>query len=82
MVFNVFVPTISIQVTKVIFCGKPSYLYLDNDVDWVPSKNLSNLQQHEESGIENVADCSLQPQILTSETGHFEQLSARPLLYR
>ncbi|KAK4008335.1 hypothetical protein OUZ56_013477 [Daphnia magna] len=44
--------------------GKPSYLYLDNDVDWVPSKNLSNLQQHEESGIENVADCSLQPQEL------------------
>ncbi|KAK4008769.1 hypothetical protein OUZ56_013900 [Daphnia magna] len=40
--------------------GKPSYLYLDNDVDCVPSKNLSNLQQHEESGIENVADCSLQ----------------------
>jgi hypothetical protein len=40
--------------------GKPSYLNNEHDVDWVPSKNLSNLQQHEESGIENVADCSLQ----------------------
>ncbi|KAK4018535.1 hypothetical protein OUZ56_000586 [Daphnia magna] len=80
MVFNVFVPTISIQVTKVIFCGKPSYLYLDNDVDWVPSKNLSNLQQHEESGIENVADCSLQPQkqVILNSFLHDHSYTVRP----
>ncbi len=29
-------------------------MFNENDVDWVPSKNLTNLDQQEEHGMDNV----------------------------
>ena len=34
--------------------GKPSFLYNEHDADWVPSKNVSQLEQQKECGIDNV----------------------------
>ena len=38
--------------------GKPSFLYNEHDADWVPSKNVSQLEQQKECGIDNVQDLS------------------------
>ncbi len=38
--------------------GKPAYMFYVDDVDWVPSKNLTNTDQHDEQDHDFDSDLS------------------------